>query len=150
MSRGSCWKPSSCTAFGTTPGKWLLGLQVVNNDTSRLSLADATRRSARVLFIGLGFGWGGLTLICQIMGYVTAARSGRALWDRVGGHRVLVAPLQPLRIVAYVFCLYGALQLQMMVVAPYLYPSILKATQAFPALREELEKNPPWSLPPRR
>jgi hypothetical protein len=49
--------------FGTTPGKWLLGLKVVNHDGSFLSLADATRRSARVLSIGLGFGWGPLNLI---------------------------------------------------------------------------------------
>ena len=40
--------------FGTTPGKWLLGLKVVNDDGSPLSLAAATRRSMRVLFLGIG------------------------------------------------------------------------------------------------
>jgi uncharacterized RDD family membrane protein YckC len=135
--------------FGTTPGKWLLGIRVVNNDGSLLSLAEASRRSARVLFIGLGFGWGVLALICQSMGYFTAMRFGRPLWDHVGGHRVITAPLLPLRIVAYVFVLYGALQLQMMVVAPYIFPYVLDAAKPFPALREQLEKNPPWHLPPR-
>ena len=78
--------------FGTTPGKWLLGIKVVNNDGSLLSLADATRRSARVLCLGIGFGWGVLALICQIMTFFTARRLGSPLWDQAGGHRVIAAP----------------------------------------------------------
>lgn len=132
--------------IGTTPGKWLLGLAVANPDGSRLSLMEATRRSARVLSIGLGFGWGVLTLVCQIMAYVTAKRLGRALWDHVGGHRVTATPLQPWRLACYVMLLITALQLQMIVVAPY----VLKAAgETFPALKEHLEQNPPWHLPQR-
>jgi uncharacterized RDD family membrane protein YckC len=134
--------------FGTTPGKWLLGLKVVNNDASLLSLREATRRSARVLCIGLGFGVGVLTLICQIMAYFTTKRLGRPLWDHSGGHRVTATPLNPMRLVAYVFCLYGALQLQMIVVAPYLFPYVLEAASKIsPQLKEQFEKNPPWHLP---
>jgi uncharacterized RDD family membrane protein YckC len=48
--------------FRTTPGKWLLGLQVVNKDGSTLSLAASSRRSMRVLFSGIGFGWSILAL----------------------------------------------------------------------------------------
>jgi len=136
--------------FGSTPGKWLLGLSVINDDASLLTLKQATRRSARVLFIGLGFGWGVLTLLCQLMAYFSAMRFGRPLWDHSGGHRVLAVTLRPLRIVTYVFVLYGAIQLQMMVVAPYILPFVMEAAKPFPALREQLEKNPPWQLPPRR
>lgn len=132
--------------FGTTPGKWLLGLKVANNDGSPLSLAEATRRSARVLFIGIGFGWGILALICQLMAYITAKRLGRALWDHAGGHRVTATPLKPLRLVAYAFLLFAALQLQMIVVAPYVLDT---AGKAFPTLKEQFEKNPPWHLPKR-
>ncbi|MCX6867383.1 MAG: RDD family protein [Verrucomicrobia bacterium] len=85
--------------LGTTPGKWLLGLKVVNDDGSLLSLADATRRSARVLCLGIGFGWSLLAPICQIMAYFTAKRLGRPLWDQTGGHRVIAAPLmQPIHL----------------------------------------------------
>jgi len=138
--------------FGTTPGKWLLGLKVVNNDSSLLSLAQAARRSAQVLCIGLGFGWawGGLTLVCQFMSYFTAMRFGRPLWDYTGGHRVVSAPLRPLRILPYVLVLFGAIQLQAMVVLPYIYPLVMEAAKPFPALREQLENNPPCQLPPRR
>jgi uncharacterized RDD family membrane protein YckC len=132
--------------FATTPGKWLLGLTLVNNDGSLLSLGEATRRSARVLFIGLGFGWGLLALICQIMAYFTTKRLGRPLWDHAGGHRVTAAPLHPLRIVFYVIFLFTALQLQMIVVAPYVMEN---AAKTFPTLKEQLEKNPPWHLPRR-
>ena len=130
--------------FATTPGKWLLGLTVVNDDGSRLDLADATRRSARVLFIGLGFGWSVLSLVCQLMAFITTRRLGRPLWDQAGGHRVLVAPLQPLRIVAFVLLLFAGLQLQMIVVAPYV---LAEATKTFPSLKPQLEHNPPWHLP---
>ncbi len=132
--------------FATTPGKWLLGLTLVNNDGSLLSLGEATRRSARVLFIGLGFGWGLLALICQIMAYFNTKRLGRPLWDHAGGHRVTAAPLHPLRIVFYVIFLFTALQLQMIVVAPYVMEN---AAKTFPTLKEQLEKNPPWHLPRR-
>jgi uncharacterized RDD family membrane protein YckC len=132
--------------FGTTPGKWLLGIKVVNNDGSLLSLGEATRRSARVLFIGLGFGWGILALICQILAYFTAKRLGRPLWDHAGGHRVTAAPLHPLRLVGYVILLFTALQLQMIVVAPYVMET---AAKTFPSLKEQLEQNPPWHLPKR-
>lgn len=132
--------------FGTTPGKWLLGIRIVNNDGTQLTLAESTRRCARVLFIGLGFGWGILALICQLMSWVTTKRLGRPLWDQAGGHRLEAAPLGPLRLVAYVFILSAALQLQMIVVAPYVMET---AGRTFPSFKEQFEENPPWHLPKR-
>ena len=136
--------------FGCTPGKWLLGLQVLNDDGSRLTLKQATRRSALILFIGMGFAWGPLTLLCQLMAFLSAMRFGRPLWDHAGGHRLTAATLRPPRIVTYVLVIYAAIQLQWIVVAPYVLPVLLEAVKPFPALREQLEKNPPWQLPPRR
>lgn len=132
--------------FATTPGKWLLGIRVVNNDGSVLNLAESIRRSARVLFIGLGFGWGILTLICQLMSWFTTKRLGRPLWDHAGGHRLEARPVNPFRIAAYVVVLISALQLQWIVIAPYATET---ATQAFPALKEYFEHNPSWHLPKR-
>jgi len=130
--------------LATTPGKWLLGLTVLNDNGTRLNPTDASRRAARVLFIGLGFGWGPLSLVCQILALFNAKRLGRPLWDHAGGHRVTVAPLHPLRIVAYVILLFTALQLQMIVVAPYVFDA---AGKTFPSLKEQFDKNPPWHLP---
>jgi uncharacterized RDD family membrane protein YckC len=133
--------------FGTTPGKWLLGIKVLNDGGGRLNLAAATRRSVRVLFLGIGLGWGMVALVCQIMAFFTTRRLGRPLWDQAGGHRLAVDPLSPLRLATYVIGLFAALQLQMIVVAPYVMENMRKT---FPSLREQIDRNPPWHLPQNR
>jgi len=138
--------------FATTPGKWLLGIRVVNNNGSFLSLAEASRRSARVFFLGIGFGWGILCIVCQIMAVVTTQRIGRPLWDHAGGHRITTTPVQPVGLGVYLFSLFIALQLQFIVVAPYVPPYAIEAfDKTFPMLKikERFEKNPPLHLPKR-
>ena len=133
--------------FGTTPGKWLLGIHVRNDDGSPLTLPQATRRSMRVLFIGIGFGWGILALLCQIMAFFTTRKIGKPLWDAAGGHHLETKPISPLRVASYVIGLFAALQMQMVVVGPFVTEQMKKT---FPALREQIEKNPPWHLPDNR
>ena len=132
--------------FGTTPGKWLLGLRVVNVNGTPLSLSAATLRSFRILVGGIGFGWSLLAVFCQTLSYFTAKRLGSALWDHAGGHRVEARPLVVWRLIAAACIFFAALQLQMAVIAPYVFKN---AAETFPFLKEELEKNPPWHLPPR-
>jgi uncharacterized RDD family membrane protein YckC len=126
--------------YGTTPGKWLLGLRVSNDNGSLPSLAEATRRSARVLFIGLGFGWLPLAVICQIMAWFTVRRIGRPLWDHAGGHQVTAEPLHPLRLVSYVLTLFIALMLQAMVVFPSLWQEALRTSPELKQQWEHLQK----------
>jgi uncharacterized RDD family membrane protein YckC len=133
--------------FGTTPGKWLLGIRVVSDEGRLLNLRESTHRSARVLFLGIGFGWGVLSLICQLLAFFTTRRLGRPLWDHAAGHHLEAESLNPLRITGYVIGLFFALQLQMIVVAPYVMDNMKKM---FPAFSEQLEKNPPWHLPKNR
>ena len=132
--------------FSTTPGKWLLGLRVTNDDGSALSLSQAVRRSSRVLFLGIGFGWGFIAMVCQIMALVTTKRLGRPLWDHAAGHRVTSKPLHPVNISIYVVALFIALQLQFIVVAPYALEQLVKNA---PELKEPLEKLTFWHLPKR-
>ena len=117
--------------FATTPGKWLLGLRVVNLDGSRLELSAATRRSMRVLFTGIGFGFNYLALFCQILSFVVAKRIGTTLWDHTGGHKVVANPLKPLRILSYVFLFFVAIQLQAIVIPPYVSPEMLEKMDFF-------------------
>lgn len=132
--------------FGSTPGKWLLGLEVVNQDGSRLSLAAATRRSLQVMISGIGFGWFLLALFCQVLSLITTRRLGTTLWDHAGGHRVKVGSLSPLRILTLVLLFAGALVLQLIVISPY---TNKMNAEAFPAFKEQFEKNPLWHLPKR-
>lgn len=132
--------------FGTTPGKWLLGMRVVNADGSLLSLSASIIRALRVMFTGVGFGWGLLAIFCQVLSLFTARRLGSPIWDHAGGHRVEVSPLRPLRIVNLVLLFFGALQLQMAVVSPYIFEL---AAKDYPALKKVYDENPPWHLPKR-
>lgn len=88
--------------YGTTPGKWLMGLRVCNEDGSLLALPAATKRSLRVLVSGIGFGWDYLAVICQLMSWFTTRRIGKPIWDYLGEHKVVAKPLDPLKILPYV------------------------------------------------
>jgi len=123
--------------FGRTPGKWLLGIRVINDKGTLLNLAESTRRAARVLFLGIGFGWGYLALICQVMAFFTTRRIGRPLWDHAGGHHLETTPLNPMRLVVYVFGLFTALSLQFFVVFPFVLEAAAKKD---PAIKEQWEK----------
>jgi uncharacterized RDD family membrane protein YckC len=133
--------------WGTTPGKWLLRLRVVNTDGSYLSAAQSVRRCTRVLFLGIGMGWGIVSVICQLFAWFSTRRTGSSLWDLAGGHRIETAPLRLTRIVGFAASFVLALQLQMIVIAPYAMES---AAKQFPWIREMTESNPPWHLPPRK
>lgn len=42
--------------FGTTPGKWILGLRVTDNEGKRLSMEEARSRTWKMLLYGMGLG----------------------------------------------------------------------------------------------
>jgi uncharacterized RDD family membrane protein YckC len=130
--------------FATTPGKWLLGIKVLNDDGSRLSLAQATLRASRVAFLGIGFGWGILALVCQLIALGTTLKLGRPLWDQSGQHHLQTARIGPFRIVMYVIVLFVALQLQMSVLGPYVTE---RMQTMYPELGWTLQKDHPWYLP---
>jgi hypothetical protein len=133
--------------FGTTPGKWLLGIQVRNNDGTRLATGQAARRSLRVMVLGIGFGWSIIAFICQLLAFFITRHLGKSLWDAAGGHRLETKPQHPVKIAGYVIGLFIALQMQMIVVGPYVNE---RMKEMFPAMREYIEKNPPWHLPDNR
>lgn len=123
--------------FGTTAGKSLLGIRVVNDDGSHLSLTAAALRSARVFIMGVGFGWVPLALVCHIFAWFTAKRLGRPLWDHAGGHRLIVTPLVPMRIATYMIVLFTAIVLQIVVLFPYL---LEKTAEQNPEFRKQWEQ----------
>jgi len=88
--------------YGTTPGKWLMGLRVRNEDNSLLSLSAAMKRSLRVLVSGIGFGWSFLVPICQLMSWFTTRRIGKPIWDYLGEHKVQAKPTVPVKILILV------------------------------------------------
>jgi len=131
-------------SLGTTPGKALLGLRVVNRDGSRLSLGAALRRSLRVLVMGIGFGWSLLCPICQALAWFTVRRTGDTLWDLSGGHKVEARPASGWRIAMFVFCFFTVMQIEGAVLAPVIVDLM---GNDFPWLRKAYEQSltPPAS-----
>lgn len=134
--------------FATTPGKWLLGIRVLNLDGSHLSLPISIRRASRVLFIGIGFGVQPFSLICMLLGYFSTRKLGQSLWDRAGGHFLDCKPLHPARISTYALALFFSIWLQVIVLTPYIIESAGKSMS--PEQVEILKNNPPWHLPKRK
>jgi uncharacterized RDD family membrane protein YckC len=133
--------------FGKTPGKWLMGLKVANENGSPLALKESIWRSLRVMITGIGFGWGLLAILCQAMSWFTTRRLGKPIWDYLGNHKVEAEPPRPLRIATLVFVFIGAAQLQVAVRGPH-EEKIL--AEQFPQYEEFFERGEKWHFPVRK
>jgi uncharacterized RDD family membrane protein YckC len=133
--------------FGTTPGKWLMGLKVSNEDGSALALKESVWRALRVMITGIGFGWGLLAILCQTMSWFTTRRLGKPIWDYMGNHKVEAEPLKPLRTVVLIIVFIGAAQLQMAVRGPHEEKIMV---EQFPQYKEFFERSEKWYFPVRK
>ena len=132
--------------FGTTPGKWLMGLSVSNDDGSRLALKASIWRSIRVLVTGIGFGWAWLSPLCQTMSWFTARRVGRPVWDFLGGHKVTAKELNPFKLIALILVGAAALMLQFSILGPYMEKMVLEQK---PEMAEQYQPFHKFYLPKR-
>lgn len=137
--------------FGTTPGKWLLGIRVVNEDGTALSLKAAIKRSVFVWIAGLGFGWQLLPLLCQLMSWFTTRSTGKPVWDHIGQHKVTVVPMSAFKIIAMIVLFISAMQLQSAVRWPHDREIFIKANgelfEKYPEFKKILEDGKQWHLP---
>lgn len=133
--------------IGTTPGKWLMGLRVVNDDDSLLTLRPAIWRSIRVMITGVGFGWPLLSILCQAMSLFTTRRLGKPIWDFLGKHKVVAKRQNPLKIIAMIVFFAAAVQLQMAVRGPHERDALLKE---YPKMEKYFDGSEGWYLPVRK
>ncbi len=113
--------------YGTTPGKWMMGLRVRNEDNSLLSLPAAMKRSLRVLVSGIGFGWSILVPICQLMSWFTTRRIGKPIWDYLGEHKVQAKPIVPVKILVLVAIFLASMFLRLAVQGRHLEKIIVES-----------------------
>jgi uncharacterized RDD family membrane protein YckC len=130
--------------FATTPGKWLLGLRVLNSDGSKLNLMESTRRAFRIYVLGIGLGWFPVSIFCMGLSAFTTYRLGSPLWDHLPKHRVRSSPLSAWKIIVLVVLFFVALQSQMAVQWPYQVKEVVKQ---YPEMKAYFEQNQPLSLP---
>lgn len=77
--------------FTTTPGKWLLGMQVTDDLGQPLTYQAALKRSALVLVTGNGLGLPFMLLLPVLqaaMSWMLYRRTGTTLWDRAAGSQL--------------------------------------------------------------
>lgn len=97
---------------GTTPGKFVFGIRVHEQDGSRLSLGRAFSRELRVWMQGLFFGIPILDLLAMAAAYGYLEVNGDTLWDRRMALKVRYRESTPLQralwIVAIFLIFFGA------------------------------------------
>jgi len=71
------------STYGTTPGKYLLGVRVTDSEGLKPGLAQSLRRSLRVWAMGMGMALPVVGLVTQALGYRALKRHGVAPWDRL-------------------------------------------------------------------
>jgi len=102
-------------AFGTTPGKKLMGIQVQMADGGAISRDIAFKRASIVWLKGMGLGISLITIVCNMMGYHDLRNAQTTTWDRdlkltvihkkVGFFRLLIGPL--IVVAIYVIAIVG-------------------------------------------
>ena len=69
------------TLIGTTPGKWLMGIQVRSEYGGKLLYSAALYRSWRALSNGMGFNLPIISIICMVKGYENLKNGIQPSWD---------------------------------------------------------------------
>ena len=88
--------------FGTTPGKWILGLRVTRWDGTKLSYNEALNRTANVLHCGTGWGVPLYGEFCSIRCYQHAKDEQIQPWE--SDNVQTLKDKKAWRIVAYLLC----------------------------------------------
>ncbi len=77
------------STWGTTPGKWLMKIQVTDAQGRKLEMTQAFRRSLQVWIRGMGMGIPILSLITLMMSHGRLVQDGSTRWDQLGNLKVV-------------------------------------------------------------
>jgi len=93
--------------FGTTLGKKIMKIKILNQDGSRLSNYMSFKRSRLVWLRGMGLGIGIFEIIANIIGYRRLKQEGRTTWDRDLNIVVIHEEIRILRRLICPICVIG-------------------------------------------
>lgn len=93
------YEPLFMVVYGTTPGKFLLGLKVEKTDGRRLTAPENVRRSGYIWFYGYGVGIPATTFIALAQSLVKASKNQPLKWDAKIGTKVLAKDYSKLSLV---------------------------------------------------
>ncbi len=89
-------EPILISTFGTTPGKALYGIRVLNPSHSKLNGSTSFSRSISVYWQGMGLGFGPLSFIANLISLLIYLLRGITPWDKKTGV-VVLSKFSPLR-----------------------------------------------------
>lgn len=95
----------------TTPGKWLLAVEVRKLGGDRLSVGEALLRTFRVYVLGMGMMLWIFPLIGQAFGLWYTLRHGEAAWDRLAGNETRIGIQTGPKIVAFILLFFALMML---------------------------------------
>lgn len=72
-------------SWGTTPGRWVLGIVLRDSNGQKLSFSDALKRSFSVWLRGMGIGLPLISLVTVLESYNELTKKGITSWDQDGG-----------------------------------------------------------------
>jgi uncharacterized RDD family membrane protein YckC len=101
--------------WGTTPGKWLLGLRVSRLDGEVLPVGLSLLRSIRVYLMGMGMSHPILLPLCHAFSWWFVRKHGSALWDGTSGIRVSLRSISPWRWLAFSFAAFMVMNVSGMI-----------------------------------
>jgi len=94
-------EPLCLRLFGTTPGKFILGLRVENEDGGRVPYGEAFMRTGSVLWHGQGFGIPIVSLVMLIKSYKRCVNEDPQPWEENHSARLVLKGSHPLRAIPY-------------------------------------------------
>lgn len=96
------FEPTFLQFFGTTPGKWIFGLRVLNADGSKLSYDEALLRTWRVIVKGYGFCVPGYSIYCLWKCYKLCKDGQEQDWDEFPiCRRYTIRDIKPWRAIVF-------------------------------------------------
>lgn len=105
-------------AWGTTPGKALLGLRVRRADGEAVTIGHSLLRSIRVYLMGMGMTHPLLLPLCHGFSWWFVRKHGAALWDGATGLRVIMKPIKARHWVVYGLLAFFIMQITGIILEP--------------------------------
>lgn len=115
-------EPLLLSKFGTTPGKWLLGIRLEHASGRRLTYSEAYRRTAQVFFRGQGLLIPVIHLFCLGRSLWVYMQKGAMGWDEETD--VIAEETRPRFVLRYIAAVIGVvLLLAVVIFAPWMPPN---------------------------
>lgn len=92
-------EPLQLALFGTTLGKWILGIRVLHNDDRKLTFSEAFERTTQVLFYGLGLHIPIYNLVRMWKSYKACMEREPIVWEY--DSRILLKDERSFRVAVY-------------------------------------------------